>query len=149
MFAVESHIELPSKPEREPAIRVIEVSGGYSEIVTYGCNRVDTKFRKFCFYILEVRMDAMDSNSIVSCKTSNTFFNGFFGATQIVIIEVKPDEYISSMKFFYNSYSMSSKSEGAINHDISLCSAQIETINIFMEKYRNMSETFFVQIVKK
>ncbi len=94
-------------------------------------------------------MDAMDSNSIVSCKTSNTFFNGFFGATQIVIIEVKPDEYISSMKFFYNSYSMSSKSEGAINHDISLCSAQIETINIFMEKYRNMSETFFVQIVKK
>ena len=94
-------------------------------------------------------MDAMNSDSIVSCKLSNTFFNGFSGALEIVIVEVKPDEYISSMKFLYDSYGMSPKSEGAINHDISLCSAQIETINIFMEKHRNMSEAFFVQIVKK
>ncbi len=44
---------------------------------------------------------------------------------------------------------MTSKSEGAVNHDISLCRAYIETVDVLMEEYGDMSKTFFVQIVKK
>lgn len=44
---------------------------------------------------------------------------------------------------------MTSESEGAVDHNISLCSADIETIYVLMEEYGDMSKTFFVQIVKK
>ena len=53
------------------------------------------------------------------------------------------------MEFLDNSHRMTSKSEGAVDHDISLCSDDIEAIDILMKEYGDMSETFFVQIVKK
>ena len=53
------------------------------------------------------------------------------------------------MEFLNNSYCMAPESEGTINHDILPCIAYIEAIYVLMEEYRDMSKTFFVQIVKK
>lgn len=94
-------------------------------------------------------MDTMNNNPILFCKFSNTFFNEFSGTFEIIIIEIKPDKYIPSMEFLDNSHCMTSKSEGAVNYDILLCRAYIEAVYILVEEYRDMSKTFFVQIVKK
>lgn len=149
ILAIESHIELAGKPEGKPAIRIIEVSGRYSEIIADSGDARDTEFQKFHFYISEVCMDSVNGDSRFFCKCSNTLFYDFSSTFEIVIIEIKPDEDISFMEFLNNSHSMSTKSEGAVNHDISLCSANIEAIDVLMEEYGDMSKTFFVQIVKK
>ncbi len=91
----------------------------------------------------------MDGYSIVSGKFSNTFFYDFSGTFEVVIIEIKPDKYISWVESLNNPHCVTPKSEGAVNHDILLCRAQIQAVNVLMEEYRNMSKTFFVQIVKK
>ena len=53
------------------------------------------------------------------------------------------------MKFLDNSYRMTSKSEGAVNHDILLCRAYIEAVYVLVIEHRNMSKTFFVQNCQK
>lgn len=125
------------------------MGAGYSEIIADSRYGVNTDFQEFRFDIPEVRMDAVNSDPCVSCKRSDTFFDGFSGALEVVVIEIEPDEYIPFVKFLDDSYGMASESEGAVDHDIPLCSAQIEAVYILVEEYWNMSETFFVQIVKK
>ncbi len=97
ILAIESHIEFPGKPERESAIRVIEVSGRYSEIVADGSDAIDAEFQKFCSDISEIRMDTVNGNSCFFCELSNTFFDDFSGTFEVVIIEIKPDKHISLM----------------------------------------------------
>lgn len=94
-------------------------------------------------------MEEMKCDSMFFCKCPNILFDMLFGTFQIVIIEIKSDKDISFVEFLYNPDCMTSESEGAINHDILLCRAQIETIDVLMEEYWDMSKTFFVQIVKK
>lgn len=94
-------------------------------------------------------MKEMNDDSIFSSKCSDTFFYGVSRALKIVIIEVETDENVSLMKFLDDSDCMSGEPECTINHNISLCRAQIEGIYVLVVEYRNMSKTFLVQIVKK
>lgn len=94
-------------------------------------------------------MDAMDVDPRVSCKFSDIFFDRSSGALEIIVIKIESDKNIPFVKSLDDSYRMTPESEGAVDHDIPLCSAQIETIDVLMEEYRNMSKTSFVQIVKK
>lgn len=94
-------------------------------------------------------MEEMESNSIISCEYSDILLDCLFGAFEIVVIEIKSDKNISSMEFLDNSHRMTPESEGAIDHDIPSSRAQIEAVDILVVEYRDMSKTFFVQIVKK
>lgn len=82
-------------------------------------------------------------------SVSNAFFDYFPSTFEIVVIEIKSDKYISSVQFLDNSDCMTPESEGAVNHDILLCRAYTETVDVLVKEHRNMSKTFFVQIVKK
>lgn len=123
--------------------------GGYSEIITDGRNRVNTYFLQFYFDIAEVCVKEMKSDATFFRKFANTLLDGFFGAFEIIVIEIESDKNISLVEFLDDTYCMTPKSEGAVNHNIPSSRAQIEAVYILMEEYRDMSKTFFVQIVKK
>ncbi len=94
-------------------------------------------------------MEEMECYTILLCKYSNTLFYNGPSVCQVIVIEIEPDKNIPFVQFLNNSYGMTPESEGAVNHYIPLRRGQIETIDILMEEHRNMSKTFFVQIVKK
>ncbi len=68
-------------------------------------------------------MEKMKSDIIFIGEFANILLDGFFGAFEIVIVEIKSDKNISLMKLLDDTYCVTSESEGTINHDISLCRA--------------------------
>ena len=94
-------------------------------------------------------MEEVKCYPILFSKYSNTLFYDGPSVLQVVIIEIESDKNVPFVQFLNNSYGMTPESEGAVDHYIPLCRAQIETVDILMEEHGNMSKTFFVQIVKK
>ena len=91
----------------------------------------------------------MNGNVFLFQSVSNTFFDIFPSVFEVVVVEIEPDKQVSVVQFLDDFRGVTSESERAVHYDISLCGAYIETFYILMEEYRNMSKTFFVQIVKK
>ena len=83
---------------------------GYSEIIADSRYGVNVYLCKFCFYISEIRMEKMKGDSVFFGKCSDHLFYGFFGAFEIVIVEIKSNKNISLMELLDDACCMTPES---------------------------------------